>query len=50
MSEQPKKPTHPCYICGNTDFWLRGSEWLCVRCHPKPGVEDVKIKSADSNN
>ena len=40
--DTPDYPTVPCG-CGCGDFWLRESsqwgkaEWLCSRCHPKPG-------------
>jgi putative DNA primase/helicase len=31
-------PTQPCYICGCIDYWLTDwNQWLCSRCHPKPG-------------
>ena len=30
-------PTHPCYTCGCTEYWLTSwNEWLCSRCHPRP--------------
>jgi hypothetical protein len=25
-----------CYACGGMDFWYRGTERICQRCHPKP--------------
>jgi len=25
-----------CHICGGRDWWRRGKEWLCGRCHPNP--------------
>jgi hypothetical protein len=34
--ENPGKPIKPCFCCGSTDWWLRGKEWICNRCHPKP--------------
>jgi len=37
------RPTHPCHICGTTDWWWRQTygpgEWLCGRCHPNPNRE-----------
>ena len=39
----PEYPTHYCPVCGSDDYWLREAsrwgpaEWLCLRCHPKPG-------------
>ncbi len=39
----PDYPTHPCFNCRCGDYWLREAgqwgkaEWLCSRCHPKPG-------------
>jgi DNA-binding transcriptional ArsR family regulator len=46
--EAPPYPTAPCHLCGCPDYWLREeprqpAEWLCGRCHPKPGG----IKNAD---
>jgi hypothetical protein len=40
----PDYPTQPCR-CGCPDYWLREAsqwgpaEWLCSKCHPKPGGE-----------
>lgn len=31
-------PDKPCHTCGSSNWWLRGNEWLCGRCHPKPEV------------
>ncbi len=39
----PPYPTTPCN-CGCMDYWLREAsrwgkaEWVCTRCHPKPGA------------
>ena len=38
----PEYPHKPCQ-CGSGGYWLReasqwgAAEWLCQRCHPKPG-------------
>jgi len=44
---QPKPKPEKCHICGFTEFWLREAkwgpaEWLCCRCHPKPGENREK--------
>lgn len=36
----PEYPTDYCPVCGCGDYWLTDwNEWLCSRCHPKPGGE-----------
>ncbi|MFC1982483.1 DUF3854 domain-containing protein [Chloroflexota bacterium] len=35
-----KKPIHPCYNCGSSNWWQRDDGgWVCGRCHPKPQGE-----------
>jgi len=35
-----RKPTHPCYNCGSSNWWQRDDGgWVCGRCHPKPQGE-----------
>jgi hypothetical protein len=29
------KPSYPCHVCGSNNWWRRGGEWLCGRCHPE---------------
>jgi len=47
---QPKPKPERCHTCGSTDFWLREAsqwgpaEWLCCRCHPRPGEKTGKEK------
>ena len=42
-NDLPDYPIQPCHNCGSGDYWLREAsvwgraEWLCPRCHPKPG-------------
>ena len=44
-SDIPDYPIAPCHNCGCIHYWLREAsvwgkvEWLCSRCHPKPGGE-----------
>ena len=39
-SNIPDYPTAPCHNCGGDDYWLTDwGQWLCSRCHPKPGGE-----------
>jgi len=41
--------------CGSTDFWLREAsqwgkaEWLCSRCHPRPGERETRGNNDDSS-
>jgi putative DNA primase/helicase len=37
-SNVPDYPTQLCHNCGSGDYWLTDwNQWLCSRCHPKPG-------------
>lgn len=49
MRREPK-PTHPCSICGSTDWWWQPDsrwgpgEWLCGRCHPNPNPAPKEVE------
>jgi hypothetical protein len=36
---KPEYPPQSCHICGSNNWWLRGNEWLCGKCHPDPQGE-----------
>lgn len=31
----PEYPVTSCR-CGSWDYWLRGNDWVCSKCHPEP--------------
>ena len=36
--DMPDYPHESCFACKGMDYWLTDwNEWLCSRCHPKPG-------------
>lgn len=38
VTDSYTQPNKKCYACGSNSWWRRADgEWLCQRCHPKPG-------------
>jgi hypothetical protein len=41
--QQVDRPTtFRCYSCEGEDFWSRGTERICARCHPGPGIRGIQ--------